>query len=332
MGSVNLYNTSDALTANRQISGDGFGITFGDAVEPPVDLPYFDVYALSSTLNVEDAFNIYSTGLTSLFSVNTNTIDLNSSNINLAGGVNVLPSSPNPSYFLTIAGAGEGLMEYSTVAEMQTTLGITNLYMANGALVSSRTVDCATFGLSFTNSSIFEIYTDEFVYEGGIVQFQINPGVDFLVRGGAGSEFNIQIPLNFGSPLVPSPNPISLLVIDDTNDRGRVRYITVDDFKTFIGTSLTTGYIAYGTGTGIIGEAEFFYDEANNRLGIGTATPAAILDLTSVTSGFLPPRMTATQASAITPVEGLILYTTDTDLTFTSKGWWGYNGTTWIQL
>jgi len=73
----------------------------------------------------------------------------------------------------------------------------------------------------------------------------------------------------------------------------------------------------------------------NSNVGIGTTTPvaSAILDLTSTTKGFLPPRMTATQASAISsPAQGLMLFVTDTDGTFTSVGWWGYNGSTWEKL
>ena len=70
----------------------------------------------------------------------------------------------------------------------------------------------------------------------------------------------------------------------------------------------------------------------NSNVGIGTTTPVASakLEVSSTTSGFLPPRMTATQASAISsPAKGLILYSTDTDGTFTSAGLWMYNGTIW---
>lgn len=75
--------------------------------------------------------------------------------------------------------------------------------------------------------------------------------------------------------------------------------------------------------------------EATSNVGIGTTTPdaSAKLEVSSTTSGFLPPRMTATQASAIsTPAQGLLLFVTDTDGTFTSVGWWGYNGATWEKL
>ena len=65
----------------------------------------------------------------------------------------------------------------------------------------------------------------------------------------------------------------------------------------------------------------------------GTITTSAILSANSTTKGFLPPRMTATQASAISsPAEGLMVYVTNTNGTFTAKGWWGYDGAAWQKL
>jgi len=75
--------------------------------------------------------------------------------------------------------------------------------------------------------------------------------------------------------------------------------------------------------------------ESTSNVGIGTTSPVASakLEVSSTTSGFLPPRMTATQASAIsTPAQGLLLFVSDTNGTFTSVGWWGYNGSTWEKL
>lgn len=68
------------------------------------------------------------------------------------------------------------------------------------------------------------------------------------------------------------------------------------------------------------------------NVGIGTITPnaSALLDLESTTKGLAIPTMTSAQASAIaTPKKSLMLYVTDTNGTFTSAGWWGYNGTIW---
>ena len=70
---------------------------------------------------------------------------------------------------------------------------------------------------------------------------------------------------------------------------------------------------------------------AGGNVGIGTLTPVASakLELSSTTQGFLPPRMTATQASAIvSPAKSLIVYVTDTNGTFTSAGIWIYT-TSW---
>lgn len=68
---------------------------------------------------------------------------------------------------------------------------------------------------------------------------------------------------------------------------------------------------------------------------IGTTTidNSAVLNIVSTTQGFLPPRMTATQGSAISsPAEGLLIYVTNTNATFTAKGWWGYDGAAWNKL
>jgi len=75
-------------------------------------------------------------------------------------------------------------------------------------------------------------------------------------------------------------------------------------------------------------------DSGEGRIGVHNPTPnvSAIIDLTSTTMGLLLPRMTSTQAGAITPVNGLCLYVTDTNGTFTSIGFWGYEGGAWVKL
>jgi hypothetical protein len=69
------------------------------------------------------------------------------------------------------------------------------------------------------------------------------------------------------------------------------------------------------------------YSQTDN-VGIGTTTPnnSAVLDLTSITKGFLAPRMTQAQRTAIvTPAIGLFVYQTDNP-----AGFYYYNGATWI--
>ncbi len=72
------------------------------------------------------------------------------------------------------------------------------------------------------------------------------------------------------------------------------------------------------------------FNDAFGQIGIGTTSPnsSAILDLSSTTKGFLPPRMTASQRSSISnPTSGLLVYQTDG-----VTGIYQYNGTSWVQL
>lgn len=65
-------------------------------------------------------------------------------------------------------------------------------------------------------------------------------------------------------------------------------------------------------------------------VGIGTTNPhvSAVLDVTSTDKGFLPPRMTNSQMTAIAnPAEGLILYCLDC----VPKGLYIYDGTDWVS-
>ena len=67
---------------------------------------------------------------------------------------------------------------------------------------------------------------------------------------------------------------------------------------------------------------------AISQAGIGITTPhaSAMLDVTSTTKGFLPPRMTTAQRNAITsPATGLTIYNT----TVNCLQWW--NGTYWYD-
>lgn len=67
--------------------------------------------------------------------------------------------------------------------------------------------------------------------------------------------------------------------------------------------------------------------EGDGDVGIGTTpTASAILDVSSTTKGFLPPRMTTTQRDAIpSPAEGLVVYNTTTDEINV------FNGTAWAS-
>lgn len=71
----------------------------------------------------------------------------------------------------------------------------------------------------------------------------------------------------------------------------------------------------------------------SQNVGIGTSTPnaSAKLEVYSTNSGFLPPRMTYAQRSAITsPAQGLIIYCTDCGTNGGEPQY--YNGTKWLNM
>ena len=76
-----------------------------------------------------------------------------------------------------------------------------------------------------------------------------------------------------------------------------------------------------------IGSGVTLFDASSGNVGVGTISPQAALDVTSTTAGFLPPRMTTTQRTAIaTPATGLLVY----DITLV--GLYSYNGTAWVAV
>jgi hypothetical protein len=91
----------------------------------------------------------------------------------------------------------------------------------------------------------------------------------------------------------------------------------------FVGTIISSGdALAFATNN----TTKATLDSSGN-LGIGTTSPSAsaILDVTSTTKGFLPPRMTNAQRTAISsPAVGLIVYCTDM-----VEGLYVYKSTGW---
>lgn len=66
----------------------------------------------------------------------------------------------------------------------------------------------------------------------------------------------------------------------------------------------------------------------NGRVGIGTTMPnaGAILDLSSQSKAFLPPRMTTAERDTISPTVGMIIYNTTTNKLNL------YDGSSWKEL
>jgi hypothetical protein len=67
----------------------------------------------------------------------------------------------------------------------------------------------------------------------------------------------------------------------------------------------------------------------SGQVGIGTDSPheSSILDLTSTTQGFLPPRMTDSEMNSLFhPTDGLIVWNTD------NKSLYAYDGSGWLRI
>jgi len=78
----------------------------------------------------------------------------------------------------------------------------------------------------------------------------------------------------------------------------------------------------------------FHLSSNTNSIGIGTSSPNSdsILDIWSTDKAMMIPRLTATAASSLTPLEGMMCYVSTTNGTFTSRGFWGYIDSGWTKL
>ncbi|MEM1216017.1 MAG: hypothetical protein AAGJ82_10050, partial [Bacteroidota bacterium] len=109
-----------------------------------------------------------------------------------------------------------------------------------------------------------------------------------------------------------------------------------------------SGQFANTTGSVFLGFRAGASESNNNRLYIENSDSTAPLiygefdndkvavngglQVNSTTDGFTLPRMTATQASALTASNGMMIYVTSTDATFTAKGFWGFEEGFWVKL
>ena len=130
-----------------------------------------------------------------------------------------------------------------------------------------------------------------------------------------------------GSSYAASPSWINGAFLFTNGGLSNMTFVTDGDVG-----SGGSGYISFATGGFLLATQERMRITSTGNIGIGTTTPhtSAILDLVSTTKGLSIPTMDSTQASAIaSPKKSLMIYVTSINGTFTSAGWWGYNGTVW---
>jgi hypothetical protein len=89
-------------------------------------------------------------------------------------------------------------------------------------------------------------------------------------------------------------------------------------------TTITAGRILYGAGTSALGNsASLFWDSANSRFGVNTATPAVTTELVGTDAMLIPKGTTGNRP---TGVSGYLRFNT------TTTEFEGYNGTAWASV
>lgn len=177
------------------------------------------------------------------------------------------------------------------------------------------------------------------VFSGGNVQIGSNSdqGYNFFVAGTISNSAGANFATSSGNVLIGTTTDAGYKL--DVN--GTARSVGA----TYLGTG--GNIVTFGTATAQAGyrftfNGGFIYSNSGidvvDRISCGNSVDgSAILQATSTTKGFLPPRMTGAQAEAIsTPAFGLLVYVNNGNgTTITSVGWWGYNssgGGTWVKL
>jgi len=291
-GDIRYYSGGTTQKAILTSSGK-----YGIGVTPTA---YLDVLGTTEQVRVRyDNSNYYTTTVGSTGSVTYDAVGAGAAFIyNDKVGIGMTPN-----YALTISATGalEGFRvktgTNSNFLVRSTGADECDLTMHSSAGVSAINFSTVSTSLSFIKNSYFGLGTATPDYRLTIIGSTALDGIRVTNSGGTTNGF-------YTRPV--GTNDMNLLI---QNEGGSVAF-QVDT---------RTGVYSYITGT---------------NFGIGTVTPSsqALLELVSTTQALLIMRMNATQASAITPADGMLLYVTNTNGTFTSVGFWGRENGVWIKL
>jgi hypothetical protein len=197
-----------------------------------------------------------------------------------------------------------------------------------------------TGNTSFVSADGFKLYKTS--ANGGVIQGVTGSVTDFVVITPTGTELMANVAgtnnWTFGRTgavkcAIGSSTPFSMMDIKTTNSIREGLNIThgvTNTTVTSLAQSIDTSSfnVAFtGTGkpvvtlTGATANSIMKIDSVGN-LGIGTATPAGALDVTSTTGAFIVPRMTTTQRDALSAVNGMIIFNTTTSKFNFYEGAW----------
>jgi hypothetical protein len=177
----------------------------------------------------------------------------------------------------------------------------------------------------------------------GVLQLQNGVAMDSTLRN-VSDQNDTTSPLKLSTTSVQIESPLRITTSDasgfyldcedgSTNNRFSIKRlpaaqeVSLDFASNPVQTDALVGTIrTYRDGVSLSETMSFLKD---GTIGIGTTTPNAssLVEISSTTKGFLPPRMTNAQKNAITsPAEGLIVHDT------TNNGVAYYDGSTWGYL
>ena len=150
------------------------------------------------------------------------------------------------------------------------------------------------------------------------------------------------------TPINETDRMIVLIKVDNRDNQNRsVNWYTENGNYSFVTTSVgaksgssgSSGSSGTSGGVGPTGPSFPYYGDALITGGLainGPTSDKAVLQASSTTKGFIPPRMTGSQAEDIIPgvsETGMLIYSTDgSGISINTSGWWGWNGVNWEKL
>lgn len=241
--------------------------------------------------------------------------------------------------------------------------GLNGIYTGSGSLITDTIVTSANFDLtvnevSTVRPSIFNVVKGtippsksqdivaEYLWNGaasGSVDAKViniantvssgassTTGLNSTVSGLTGPKTAIKAAVVSGGP-APVGADIGLAVNIDNRAINPSEPITYGVYSSVLNNQATTTIAGYFSSLGFGGSTGYAIITNDGQIGFGTSTPdpSALLDVSSTTQAFYPPRMTTAEMNVIaggSPNEGAILFD------ITTKQFMGYNGTSWVIL
>ena len=212
-----------------------------------------------------------------------------------------------------------GVQQYGATGQLVVNVPWTGIFSGNGSLSGDTTISVGSDDLNFVAT------TGDMVFKNDGYP---NPAIKI-----AGATNNVTIGEYDAAATTqqlivknPSGSNLICLQLDSSNTTGNQKGANIE----------LSGASTINTGISIASSGatrNFALTTTLGNSGFGTATPddSAMIEMSSTTQGFLPPRMTTVEMNAIaSPAKGLMIYDTTTD------EWKGNNGTpgapTWVVI